>query len=66
VNGLLAEPGDAEGLSLLISSALNNPNLRRTLGAQAKADMKNRQWMMVSDEVTDRLVQFSRELGIYQ
>lgn len=66
VNGLLAEPGDAEGLSLLISSALNNPNLRRTLGAQAKADMKNRQWMMVSDEVTDRLVQFSRDQVIHE
>ena len=64
-NGLLAEPGDAEGLAALISSALASSNLRRTLGAQAKADMRNRRWDMVSGEVTERLVQFAREHGIH-
>lgn len=63
-NGFLIEPGDADELAVQITASLGNTNLRRSAGIRAKEDMKNRSWDRVSDEVTNRLVEFTVEHGI--
>jgi glycosyltransferase involved in cell wall biosynthesis len=65
-NGFLVEPGDAGTLAARIITALGDAQLRRSVGARAKADMKNRTWERVSDEVTERLAQFVRQAGIHE
>lgn len=58
-NGFLFEPGDDATLAELITTALGDANLRRSVGSLAKTDMQNRRWETVSDEVTERLAQFA-------
>jgi glycosyltransferase involved in cell wall biosynthesis len=64
-NGFLFEPGDDEALAALVATALDDANLRRSVGAKAKADMQNRRWESVSDEVAERLAQFALDSGVH-
>lgn len=53
VNGLLHEPGDAEGLALLIGRCIDDESLRAELGRAAKDSVADRNWSTVSAEVAD-------------
>lgn len=52
-SGLLHTPGDAEGLALLLRSAVLDPLLRKRLGQQASDSVQERAWPRVSTEVAE-------------
>jgi glycosyltransferase involved in cell wall biosynthesis len=54
-NGLLHAPGDAQHLASLIEQAMDDENLRKSLGRMAKETVRGRSWEAVSSEVVDLL-----------
>lgn len=60
--GLLVEPGNASALRLAVEQLLENPDLRRRLGAAARADVISRfDWRSVTRATVDA---YQRALGI--
>jgi glycosyltransferase involved in cell wall biosynthesis len=52
-NGLLFEPGDANGLVRLIAECADNLPLQTALGENARAAIEDRDWGAAADEVVD-------------